>query len=66
MYAAGMVLFLATPPALRSRWALAPTVALCAVIVVRLLDEERYLSKNLPGYDAYRRTLHWRLIPFVW
>jgi protein-S-isoprenylcysteine O-methyltransferase Ste14 len=66
MYAAGMVIVLATPLALGSRWAVVPAVALCAVIVMRLLDEERYLSKNLPGYDAYRRTVRWRLIPFVW
>ncbi|HVN30310.1 MAG TPA: hypothetical protein VMT64_17555 [Candidatus Binataceae bacterium] len=39
---------------------------LVAVIVVRLLDEERYLVVNLPGYEAYRRKARSRLLPMVW
>ena len=36
------------------------------MMVVRLLDEERFLSANLPGYDAYRREVRHRLVPLVW
>lgn len=66
MYAGSMLLFLATPFALGSSWALLAAVPLCGVIVVRLLDEERFLSAHLPGYDAYRRKVRYRLIPVVW
>lgn len=66
MYAGALVLFLATPVALGSLWALIPAAALGATVVVRLLDEERFLSANLPGYDDYRRTVRSRLIPLVW
>ena len=66
MYAGGALLLFATPPALGSLWGLAVAVAINAGIVVRLLDEERYLSANLPGYDAYCREVTCRLVPLVW
>ena len=66
MYAGAGLMLLATPPALGSRWALACVLPLCGVIVARLLDEERYLSASLPGYEEYRRKVRYRLIPHVW
>ncbi len=66
MYAGGVLAFLATPLALGSLWALPPAVLLGGGVVVRLLGEERYLSENLSGYDAYCRKVRYRLIPHVW
>jgi protein-S-isoprenylcysteine O-methyltransferase Ste14 len=66
MYSGGVLMILATPLALGSVWALVCAVLLCGVIVARLLDEERYLSKNLPGYEEYCRKVRYRLIPYVW
>jgi protein-S-isoprenylcysteine O-methyltransferase Ste14 len=66
MYAGAFVMFLATPPALGSKWGGIVAVSLCAAIVFRLLDEERFLSANLPGYEAYCRTVRSRLVPGVW
>lgn len=66
MYAAASLLFLATPVALGSLWAIVPATLLIAAIVVRLIDEERFLSVNLPGYPAYRERVRSRLIPGVW
>jgi protein-S-isoprenylcysteine O-methyltransferase Ste14 len=66
MYAGAMLVVLATPPALGSLWALACAVLLCGIIVARLLDEERYLTKHLPGYEAYCREVRHHLIPYVW
>jgi protein-S-isoprenylcysteine O-methyltransferase Ste14 len=66
MYAGSMLMFLATPLALGSLWDLLPAVAVCGVMIVRLLEEERYLSAQLPGYDAYCRSVSYRLIPRVW
>jgi protein-S-isoprenylcysteine O-methyltransferase Ste14 len=66
MYAGGALLLLATPLALGSLWGLPIAAAITAALIVRLLDEERYLSANLPGYDAYRREVRYRLIPQVW
>jgi hypothetical protein len=42
------------------------TDALAAAIVWRLLDEERFLSSHLPGYERYRQKTRYRLIPRVW
>jgi protein-S-isoprenylcysteine O-methyltransferase Ste14 len=32
----------------------------------RLLDEEKFLAKNLPGYPDYQAKVKQRLLPFVW
>jgi protein-S-isoprenylcysteine O-methyltransferase Ste14 len=66
MYAAAGVLVLASPIALGSWWGLLPAALLMAAIVVRLIDEERFLSRNLTGYTAYRRQVRYRLVPGIW
>jgi protein-S-isoprenylcysteine O-methyltransferase Ste14 len=66
MYAGALVLLLGAPLALASWWGLAPVAALGAVIVARLLDEERVLARDLPGYAAYRARVHHRLVPYLW
>lgn len=37
-----------------------------AVLVPRILNEEKVLKEGLPGYEAYMQKVRWRLIPFVW
>ncbi len=66
MYAGAFLLLLATPLALGSWVSLPLPFPLMAVIVARLLDEERYLAANLNGYAAYRERVRWRLAPGVW
>jgi protein-S-isoprenylcysteine O-methyltransferase Ste14 len=66
MYAGALLMLLATPFALGSWWALLMFIPVCAVIVWRLSDEERFLSSNLPGYGDYRGQVRQRLIPGVW
>jgi protein-S-isoprenylcysteine O-methyltransferase Ste14 len=66
MYAAGVLLFVATPLALGSIRALIVTIPLVAGIVARLVNEERYLSMNLAGYEEYRGKVRYRLMPLVW
>jgi len=66
MYAGASVLILFTPIALGSWIALPFAILLILVIVARLLDEERFLLENLPGYSDYRQKVHYRLIPSVW
>ncbi len=66
MYAGALFMMLFTPVALGS-WVAVPLAApLALVIVVRLLDEEKFLSANLQGYAAYREKVRYRLLPFVW
>jgi protein-S-isoprenylcysteine O-methyltransferase Ste14 len=66
MYAGALLLVIATPLALGSYWTLLVVVALLPVLVWRLLDEERFLTLNLPGYADYCRKTRYRLIPLIW
>lgn len=66
MYAGATVLLAATPLALGSWWALVIVPPFIAVLAWRLLDEERVLVAELPGYAAYRSTTRARLVPGIW
>lgn len=66
MYAGSLVMFFGVPLAVGSLWALLPFAALVALIVVRLIEEERVLSAYLPGYADYCAHTRARLIPHVW
>lgn len=65
MYAGGLLLFIGTPLALGSYWGILAFVAVLPALIWRLLDEERFLAKNLPGYIDYCAKVRWRLIPGV-
>ncbi len=66
MYAGAFLLLLFTPLALGS-WVGVPfALPVMAVIVIRLLEEEKFLSATLKGYAEYRQKVRYRLIPFVW
>jgi len=66
MYAAALLLFCGVPLALGSWWGLLVLLPLLAVLVVRLLDEEVFLARNLPGYTEYCAKVRYRLLPGVW
>jgi len=65
MYSGALLMLAATSPALGSWWGLLAFILLTFVIVWRLLDEERYLSKNLSGYSEYCKKVRWRLFPLI-
>ena len=56
---------LGTPLALGSSSGLVASIAVLPALIWRLLDEERLLSRNLPGYAEYCDKVRWRLIPRV-
>lgn len=66
MYLATLLMFLAMPLVLGSWWAVAPFVGYVPVIVVRALDEEKLLTKELEGYADYCKRVRWHIVPFVW
>jgi protein-S-isoprenylcysteine O-methyltransferase Ste14 len=66
MYAGALVLLAGIPLALGSLFGLLVLVPFAALLVARLLDEERFLVRELPGYAAYRQKTRYRLIPYVW
>jgi protein-S-isoprenylcysteine O-methyltransferase Ste14 len=66
MYASASLYLLGTPLALGSWWGFAPIAAMMPFLIWRLIDEERFLAKNLPGYTEYQKRVRYRLVPFVW
>ena len=66
MYASGLLYLIGTPLALGSFWGLLGLGVMLPFLIWRLLDEERFLVKNLPGYVEYQKGVRYRLIPLVW
>jgi len=66
MYMATLLLFLVMPLVLGSWWALIPFAFYPAIIISRLKDEEKLLTRELAGYDEYKQKVKYRLIPFIW
>jgi protein-S-isoprenylcysteine O-methyltransferase Ste14 len=66
LYAGALLMGLATPPVLGSYWAEALLLPSIALVVVRLLFEERFLTERLTGYREYLESTPARLIPSVW
>ena len=66
MYLGVDVWLLSTPVALGSYFALPVFALLIPLIVVRLLNEEKVLRQELPGYSEYCLHTRFRLVPFLW
>lgn len=66
MYASALVYVIGTPLALGSWVGLLAVVFMAPLLVWRLLDEERMLARELPGYTEYQQRVRYRLIPNVW
>jgi protein-S-isoprenylcysteine O-methyltransferase Ste14 len=66
MYAVTLWLFLAIPVVLGSWWALACFALYIPVIVVRIINEEKLLTRELSGYAEYKTRVKFRLVPFLW
>jgi protein-S-isoprenylcysteine O-methyltransferase Ste14 len=56
----------ATPFLLGSLWALIPSLILAALFVLRTRLEDKTLTAELPGYEAYTQETRYRLLPGVW
>jgi protein-S-isoprenylcysteine O-methyltransferase Ste14 len=66
MYAGALPLLIGIPLALGSWWGLFVLFLVVPALMGRLLDEEKFLAMNLPGYVAYQSKVRNRLIPFIW
>jgi protein-S-isoprenylcysteine O-methyltransferase Ste14 len=66
MYASALLYIIGTPLALGSYWGFLALAFMVSFLIWRLFDEEKFLTKNLPGYAEYRKKVHYRLVPYVW
>jgi protein-S-isoprenylcysteine O-methyltransferase Ste14 len=66
MYAGMVLKWLAIAPALGSFIVWPLCCLIIPIFILRLLDEEKMLRRELPGYSEYYRQTPWRLVPFIW
>jgi len=66
MYIGAIVMYLFSPLALGSWWAVLFALPIIPLLVVRILNEEKILSQDLPGYGAYCQKVRYRLLPGIW
>jgi protein-S-isoprenylcysteine O-methyltransferase Ste14 len=66
MYMGALFLFVGIYLSLGSRWGLFVFFLIIPALIWRLLDEEKFLAKNLPSYAEYQKKVKYRLVPFIW
>ena len=66
MYMVTLFLFLSMPFVLGSLFSFIIMLAYIPIIVVRIINEEKFLEKELTGYAEYKKKVRKRLIPFIW
>jgi len=66
MYLGALILLLGVPVALGSWWGLFTIIPFTLILVLRLIDEEKFLINNLVGYKTYQQKVSHRLVPFIW
>jgi protein-S-isoprenylcysteine O-methyltransferase Ste14 len=66
MYAGIFLFNVGMPLWLESYAAAIATLVPMALLAVRILFEERFLRRELAGYEDYTRRVRYRLVPFVW
>jgi protein-S-isoprenylcysteine O-methyltransferase Ste14 len=66
MYAGALWLFVGMPLALGSWLTICLVPLIMPVLFWRLLDEEKILRRDLPGYSEYASRVRDRLVPHVW
>ena len=66
MYVGNLIMMVGIPLALGSYWGLLFVIPGQAVLVFRILDEEKLLTQELAGYREYAQRVRYRLVPYVW
>ncbi len=66
LYLAAMGIYVFAPLVLGSYWAIIPGALIIPILVIRILNEEKVLATDLPGYADYLQKVHYRLVPGIW
>jgi protein-S-isoprenylcysteine O-methyltransferase Ste14 len=66
MYVGVLVMYIFSPLALGSYWALIPSLLIVPILVARIRNEETVLARELAGYRDYMQKTKYRLIPGIW
>jgi len=66
MYVAVLMMYVLSPLALGSYWAVLAVLPLPVLVIFRIKSEEKILRDKLPGYREYTQKVKYRLIPYIW
>ncbi|HYM65328.1 MAG TPA: isoprenylcysteine carboxylmethyltransferase family protein, partial [Candidatus Sulfotelmatobacter sp.] len=66
MYFGGLFVFIGMSLALGSWWDFVLFAIFMPALIWRLFDEEKFLSKNLAGYNDYQKKVKYHLLRFIW
>jgi protein-S-isoprenylcysteine O-methyltransferase Ste14 len=66
MYLGVLIMYILSPLALGSYWAVLPALLLIFVLIARIRNEEKVLAAELGGYREYMQRVRYRLIPGIW
>lgn len=66
MYVGTLLFYCLSPLALGSYWAMIPAILIIPILIMRILNEETVLAKELKGYPEYMQKVKYRLIPGIW
>jgi len=66
MYMGTILMYVASPLALGSYWAIIPAIFIIPILIARIINEESVLTKELEGYSDYKLLTRYRLLPGVW
>ena len=65
-YVGDLFLVIGIPLALGSWWGLVFVIFTLLALAWRILDEEKLLKNDLPGYVEYTQKVRYRLVPRLW
>lgn len=66
MYLGVCVMYIFSPLALGSYWAMLPALLIIPLLAARIRNEESVLGMELKGYLGYMQQTHYRLVPGIW
>lgn len=65
-YTAGIFVYVFTPLILGSLYSFIPSGLIIILVVYRTVNEDRFLRKELKGYEEYAKRTRYQLIPGIW
>ncbi|MBU4225341.1 MAG: isoprenylcysteine carboxylmethyltransferase family protein [Chloroflexi bacterium] len=66
MYLGVSLMYILSPLALGSYWAMIPSLLIIPLLAARIRNEESVLGRELKGYQEYVQKTKYRLIPGIW
>ncbi len=66
MYVGVLIMITGIPLALDAWWGLGIIALAAPGLIWRIIDEEKFLKKDLAGYVEYTHRVRYRLVPYLW